>query len=71
MKYPRYFKVCPRGFLNEVTYIRIDTPEQAAAIEQEYADFEDTNPSGYSTWTHDRRAHQPGVAVSFADRDRG
>ena len=32
----RYFKICPRGFVNEIRYIRITSNEQSAIIEHEY-----------------------------------
>jgi hypothetical protein len=66
----RYFKICPRGFANEVTYVRILDENQAAKIEEEYASFEDDNPNAYARWTNDARASMPGVAVSFEDRNR-
>lgn len=65
----RYFRVCPRGFANEVTYYRVPL-EQVPEVEAEYADFADLNPGASARWTDDKKAHQPGVAVDWADRRR-
>lgn len=63
----RYFRVCPRGFANEVTYYRVPI-DKAAECEAEYQDFADNNPCGTADWTNHKKARQPGVAVNWADR---
>jgi hypothetical protein len=70
-KYPIYYKVCPRGFGNEVTYIAVFNAEEKAIIDAEYADYESDHldQHGYSTWTNDRAAMIPGRAVPFRNRN--
>lgn len=63
----RYFKVCPRGFQNEVIYFKV-RPEKVAEVDEYFAHYSDENPSGYAEWTSDKRAREPGVAVSWEDR---
>ena len=63
----RYFKVCPRGFRNEVIYFKV-RPDQVAEVEAYFEDYEDKNPDGYATWTDDARAREYGVAVAWEDR---
>lgn len=68
----RYFRVCPRGFANEVIYLRVPLL-QVPEVEAHFADYTDrqfiagqTNAS--CGWTADKRATMPGVAVDWADR---
>jgi hypothetical protein len=68
-KYTRYFKVCPRGFVNEVTYYRISNEREAAQAEAEYGDIADRQPGASAGWTDHRNARRPGVAVKWADRN--
>lgn len=69
MTYPRYYKVCPRGFANEVIYLRIDNDTQAEQVEREYGDLADREPhNGYAEWTNDLVAGKPGVAANYEDR---
>lgn len=63
----RYFKVCPRGFANEVTYYRVPL-DKIAECDAEYADYADRFTGGFAEWTSDREAGRPGVAVDWADR---
>lgn len=63
----RYFKVSPRGFANEVTYFRVPS-ESAADVEKHFENYEDKHPGARTGWTTDKRAHQPGVAIDWADR---
>ncbi len=67
----RYYKISPRGFANEVRYIRIVDDEQARLIEAEYGEISDRDPAhkAFSGWTSDRRARVPGVSVAFEDRN--
>jgi hypothetical protein len=60
----RYYEVCPRGFSNELTYIRC-TPEQAPAVEAEFAGLADRTPGAIHGWTDDKRA--PSRAVNWSD----
>lgn len=62
----RYFKVCPRGFANEVIYFRVREHE-AAEVEAKFDGFENRT-SGYCNWSDDKRASMPGVAVDWEDR---
>jgi len=67
----RYFKVCPRGFVNEVTYYKVPL-DKTAECEAEYANYaDDTERGGYAGWTKDAAARLPGVAVEWADRNWG
>lgn len=61
----KMFKVCPRGFANEVTYFRVPL-DKVAEVNAEFADYSDG--AGYAEWTNDKRAGMPGVAVDWADR---
>ena len=67
----RYYRICPRGFANEVTYLRI--PAGKVAEVEAYFDgevdrqFDRGNTDYNDGWTTDRRAHQPGVAIDWAD----
>jgi hypothetical protein len=63
----RYFRVCPRGFANEVLYFRVPT-EKIAEVDAYFDGYSDNNPSGSAGWTKDDRARLPGVAVDWADR---
>jgi hypothetical protein len=64
----RYFKVCPRGFANEIVFYRVPV-EQVAEVEAEYAHFEDNRPGGgYCSWTNQQYARMPGVAIDWNDR---
>jgi hypothetical protein len=65
---PRYFKICPRGFANEVLYIRVTRDADAATLDKDYEYFADDRPGAYAGWTSDARARIPGVAVDFNDR---
>jgi hypothetical protein len=60
-------KVSPRGFANEVIYLRVPM-DKVAEAEAEYANYSDGG--GYAEWTTDKRADIPGVAVQWEDRDR-
>jgi hypothetical protein len=60
-------KVCPRGFANEVIYLRVPM-DKIAEADAEYANYNDGD--GYAEWTTDKRADIPGVAVQWEDRDR-
>lgn len=64
----RYFRLCPRGFVNEVTYFRVRESE-VPEVERYFADYNDRNTSGSAGWTTDKRARMPGVAVDWADRE--
>lgn len=69
----RYFKVCPRGFSNEVTYYRVPL-DKIDEVNREYDGYEDRqfdagNTDAYCGWTTDKRARAPGVAIDWADRD--
>lgn len=66
----RYYKVCPRGFANEVTYIKVNA-DQVEAVEKHFEDYEDDRfndgaTRAYSCWTSDKAARMPGVALSWA-----
>ena len=63
----RYFRVCPRGFSNEVRYYRVPL-DKVGEVEAEYGDFSDRNPSGSAGWTTDKAARMPGTAIDWADR---
>lgn len=65
----RYLKVSPRGFDNEIVYYRVPL-DKIAEADAEYLHYEDSDPQRYATWTTDKRARMPGVAVDWADRDR-
>jgi hypothetical protein len=65
----RYAKCCPRGFANEVLYVRVPLALIAEASAQFDRDY-DPDREGHNaswTWTNDRRATMPGVAVAWAD----
>lgn len=38
---PRYFRVCPRGFINEIDYIRADSDEDRREINRHFAGYKD------------------------------
>lgn len=65
----RYYKICPRGFANEVRYVRVLTDEQAKILEDEYSNIADKAPGAWAHWTRDLEAQQEGVAVEFGDRN--
>jgi hypothetical protein len=67
-----YFRVCPRGFANEVIYFRvpadrIDEVDKCFAI---YVDqqFDNGETSASCGWTSAKEARRPGVAIDWADR---
>jgi len=66
----RYYKISPRGFANEIIYLRCATKAEEVACEAEYGDLADRDPShnAHGEWTSDVKASVPGVAVEFADR---
>ncbi len=63
----RYYAHCPRGFANEVTYFRVPL-DKVAEVNAYFDGYVDENPGSSTGWTADKRAHQPGVAVDWADR---
>ena len=63
----RYFRVCPRGFANEVIYFRVPL-DKVAEVDAYFDGYSDKNPSGSADWTTDKRARRPGVAVDWSDR---
>jgi hypothetical protein len=62
----QFFKVCPRGFANEVTYYRVPI-EKIDEVESEYEGYNDGD--GYCCWTDDKVARLRGVFIEWADRD--
>jgi hypothetical protein len=67
----RYFRVCPRGFANEVIYFRVPA-DKIAEVDKYFADyinkqFDGGNTSASCGWTANREAWRPGVAVDWAD----
>lgn len=68
MRYPRYYKVCPRGFANEMTYYVVHNDAEAQECEREHDDLPDRRPGAITGWTNDRVAAASGVAVNWADR---
>jgi hypothetical protein len=65
----RYYRVCPRGFANEVFYFRVPD-DKIGEVDAHFARYSDRNPSGWAGWTKDRTASRPGVAIDWADRAR-
>ena len=70
----RYYKICPRGFANEVIYLRIHNNEEAQACEAYFAawqsrEFNAGNTRAYAEWTNDKRASARGAAVNWRDRE--
>ena len=65
----RYYKISPRGFANDVTYLRIHTDDEAVACEAKFADYEDQHPGASTGWTSDKVASAPGVAINWRDRE--
>lgn len=62
----RYLKVSPRGFADEVIYLKV-APHEADAAEaliESYA----ADTDGYAEWTFDRAASTPGISVDFPDK---
>lgn len=72
----RYYYVCPRGFANEITYIRV-RPDDVAAVDAYFESYVDRQfDAGYTDamcgWVHFNSAEyeaarRPGVAVDWAD----
>lgn len=67
----RYLKVS-QGYANTVIYLRVPL-DQVDAANAHFKDYEDGNPTGHLTgrwvsWTDDKHARIPGVAVDWADR---
>lgn len=61
----KYYEVCPRGFANEVTYIRV-RPNEIPAVEKHFAGWVDRKYSQGDThascgWTKDIRARQRAI----------
>jgi hypothetical protein len=53
----RYFKISPRGFVNEVTYFRVpaDRADLIAEIDTEYGDWVDDHPGSFADWVELKR----------------
>lgn len=67
----RIYRVCPRGFANEVIYYRVPA-DQIAACEAEYAGYSNNNPEGSARWLGEHEqsiGYAPGVAIDWADRN--
>jgi hypothetical protein len=65
-----YFRVCPRGFANEVLYFRVPA-SKVAEVDTAFEHHEDNNPNGSSRWIGPKEksiARKPGVAIDWADR---
>lgn len=63
----KYFKFSPRGFSNEVTYLRI--PDKCVGDAVALAvDYIDAHPGSYFLETTDKVATLPGVALDWAER---
>lgn len=65
----RYYEVCPRGFANEVTYIRVPA-DRTGEVETHFEGEKDwqfnNGNTGYSDgWTTDKRA--PRMAMDWDD----
>lgn len=63
----RYFKLCPRGFSNEIIYFKVPL-DKVDEVEAYFADYEDKNPGGHAAWTSDKRAREYGVAIPWEER---
>jgi hypothetical protein len=62
-----YFVVSPRGFDNEVIYLRVPADKEAE-VDAHFAEYENDYPGSYAHWTEDRQARIPGVAINWSDR---
>jgi hypothetical protein len=63
----RYYRVCPRGFVNEVIYFRVPL-DKVAEVDAYFENYND-DPNASAGWTNDKRAWQPWVAVDWVDRE--
>lgn len=65
----RYARCCPRGFANEITYVRVplDKADAATVALDRHFDVNDTQNSASWRWTQDARARQPGVAFDWSE----
>ena len=71
MSNDRYFEVCPRGFSNETSYIRV-RPDQVTDVEKYFEDyiskaFDDGRTSASCGWTDSPRARETWAALSWDD----
>ena len=67
----RIYRVCPRGFVDEVTYYRVPL-DKVAECEAEHAYYSDGHPDGSARWLgeHEKSiGYAPGVAIDWADRN--
>lgn len=65
-----YLKYCPRGFANEVVYLRVNADDQAARAQAEQViDRLLGETTAYAEWSTDKIAEAPGVAVEWEDRN--
>lgn len=64
-EFPRYYAFCPRGFVNETTYIRADNVAEALELQAELDGYSDTFPEGWTGWSTNKEA--PHKAISFRD----
>lgn len=62
----RYLKVS-QGFVNTVIYLRVPI-ENVPEADAVFSNYEDTASGRWASWTTDRVARAPGVAVDWADR---
>ncbi len=67
----RYFEVCPRGFVNEITYIRV-REDEIEAVEKHFDGWIDRQFDAGETgaicgWTDDKRARVPGISLTWDD----
>lgn len=63
-----YFRLCPRGFANEITIWRV-TPDQARVVERDYEDYVDRNPGTAAQWIDPTRK-QIALATACAAADK-
>lgn len=64
-----YYEVCPRGFGNEKTFIKVDE-SQVDHVNRYFKNFKDNmfnagEPGAYSGWTNKEIAKVPGVAMTW------
>jgi len=64
---PYHYLKVSQGFVNTVIYLRVPA-DKVEEVDLLFADYADDGSGRHTSWTHDRIARAPGIAVDWADR---